>query len=1011
MPSWPAGCLAFTIRSVGLGIVCRVPIAASLPVLVAASVVSLVFAGLITVPASASAAATTPIAITEWEYNGSEFVEFTNIDTVSVDLTGWSFSDSAAVAGSVSLGSLGTVLPGESFILSEASATDFRAAWGLPSAIKVLGGNPQNLGRNDAINLYDNTNTLVDSLTYNDAGTGSVRGPRTDTASAWPNSSADLFGNNASAWTRSTANDAELSWTSATGGYIASPGLSRFGSALRWLLINEINSSTDTVEIANASPAPVNIAGWTQTDSGHSPGALTGLSATTVPARGYVTFTSNQGLSGGGDAVRLFLADGTSLIDSVAYGANEAEPGSWSRCPDSTGASFVHAATSTFGAVNNCSVAPVDPGTPATDPNWADIVINEITSDNDSIGFAPRPTLGDGIELYNTGTHNVSVEGWKQVDSGAAAAAAVFSAGLYVNGALATVIPAGGFGVFQSTKGLSSGGDAVKIYTPDGTLVDELTYGAGQAGVDETVNSNHDFKSLARCADGSEAVLKLKTATFGASNVVACATGVPPVTGGSGPEAACNTEDGGTAPGAVPAGALTWPGSQPVTIDAACAWVTTESGQDLSGLAFDPSNSNVLYAVKNKSHVWRLVKSGTSWVNDTANGWANGKALRFPGGTGSPDTEGITVGPDGALYITTERDNAASGVPLDSILRFDPNASGTTLSATDQWVLTADLGFTNSSDANLGFEGVTYVPDSFLVNAGFRTDAGVLYNPANYPGKAVAGLFFGAVEKNGHLIAYALNTDHSFARVADISTGMVGVMEATFDADLGRIWAHCDNTCGNTTALLTVDSSGAFVVDRHYATPANLPNYNLEGFAVAPASTAVGGQRQVLWADDGNRFGHSLWAGTIPVDLALSRALSLSSTSAAPGQQITLTVTGLTPGDGYEAVLNSAPMLLGSGIANGNGVLRLTVTIPRGATVGAHTITIAAVSTPSAILASAAFTVTGSLALTGPSSPPSLLSSALVLLFAGAGVLLGRRSRFAPLLRRIRPGGHGRALL
>jgi hypothetical protein len=965
-------------------------IAAIRSVLVTAFVASLAFAGLIAVPASAEAAPSAPIAITEWAYNGSEFVEFTNIDTVPVDLTGWSFSDSAAVAGSVPFDSLGVVLPGESFILSEASAADFRAAWGLPDSIKVLGGNPQNLGRSDAINLYDNTNTLVDSLTYNDAGTGSVKGPRTDTASAWPNTSGTLFANTASDWTKSTADDPELSWTS-TGGIIGSPGLSRFGSALRWVQVNEVDSDTDTVELANAGPVAVDVSDWTQTDSGHSPGALGGLSATTVPAHGYVTFTSNQGLSGSGDTVRLYLADGTTLLDSVAYGADEAEPGSWDRCPDGTGASFVHAATATFGAENDCSGDPGDPGIPATDPNWADIAINEVTSDNDSIGFAPLPTLGDAIELHNAGTHDVSVDGWKQVDSGAASAAADFSGGLYVDGVLATVIPAGGYGVFQSTKGLSSGGDAVKVYTPDDTLVDELTYGAGQAGVDENVNSDHTYKSLAACPDGSDTFFEVSTASFGASNTTACATGVPPLTGGAtGPEAACDTEDGGAAPGTVPVGALAWPGSEPATIDAECAWVTTESGQDLSGLAFDSSNANVLYAVKNKSHVWRLLKSGDSWVNDTANGWAQGKDLRFPGGTGLPDTEGITVGPDGALYISTERDNAASGVPLDSILRFDPTTSGTTLSATDQWLLTADLGFTDPSDSNLGFEGVAYVPDSFLVGAGFRTDADVRYDPADYPGKAVAGLFLGAVEKTGHLIAYALNTDHSFARVAEISTGMAGVMDASFDADLGRIWAHCDNTCGNATALLKVDSSGAFVVDRYYAAPASLPNYNLEGFAVAPVSAAVGGQRQVLWTDDGNRFGHSLWAGTIPVDLALSPVLTPSSSTAAAGGQVTLTVSGLTPGVEYEAVLHSTPALLGTGVASGSGVLTLAVTIPAGTSAGAHTITIAATSAPGTIVASVGFSVTGGLAFTG-SSPQLALITAAVLLLAGAGMLVARR--------------------
>jgi hypothetical protein len=229
------------------------------------------------------------------------------------------------------------------------------------------------------------------------------------------------------------------------------------------------------------------------------------------------------------------------------------------------------------------------------------------------------------------------------------------------------------------------------------------------------------------------------------------------------------------------------------------------------------------------------------------------------------------------------------------------------------------------------------------------------------------------------------------------------VMDASFDADLGRIWAHCDNTCGNTTALLTVDGNGKFVVDRQYATPAGLPNYNLEGFAVAPASTAVGGQRQVLWADDGNRFGHSLWAGTIPVNLALTRELSLSASSAAPGAQITLTVTGLTAGVEYEAVLHSAPVLLGTGVANSNGILSLSVAIPLGTPLGAHTITIAAVSAPGVILASAAFAVNGLLAQTGVSSQPFNL--ALIFLFAGAGVLIARRPRVASALRRFRAGG------
>ena len=70
-------------------------------------------------------------------------------------------------------------------------------------------------------------------------------------------------------------------------------------------------------------------------------------------------------------------------------------------------------------------------------------------------GFAPLDA-NDLIELYNTGTHARQprrVEADRQQRDGFASASD-FSAGLYVNGALATVIPAGGYGVFSSGPGL-----------------------------------------------------------------------------------------------------------------------------------------------------------------------------------------------------------------------------------------------------------------------------------------------------------------------------------------------------------------------------------------------------------------------------------------------------------------------------------------------------------------------------------------------------------------------------
>ena len=232
---------------------------------------------------------------------------------------------------------------------------------------------------------------------------------------------------------------------------------------------------------------------------------------------------------------------------------------------------------------------------------------------------------------------------------------------MYVAGALSTTIPAGGYGIFSSTKGLGGDGDAVQVWTPGGDLVDSLTWTDGQAGKGTVNNTTATYKALAACPDGSDSFLEVPAYSFGASNATACVNGITPF-GPPVPEAACQTEDAGSAPGTIPSSVVAWPGGQtPRTADPQCAWVTSASGQDLSGLAFDPNDANVLYGVKNKNHVYRLVKSGGVWVKDTTNDWATGKDLFFPGGTGLPDTKGLTVGPDGDLYITTERDNTTSG--------------------------------------------------------------------------------------------------------------------------------------------------------------------------------------------------------------------------------------------------------------------------------------------------------------------------------------------------------------
>ncbi len=165
--------------------------------------------------------------ITEYMYKGDngEFVEFTNVGSTAINMLGWSFDDKSQAPGSMDLSGFGTVQAGESVILTEASEADFRTAWGgLCDGVKVVGHLSQGLGRGDEINLYDASNALVDRLTYDDEGSGTVDAPRTKDASAWV-SVAALGNNTANQWTLSTVGDAESSVAS-TGGDIGSPSKS-----------------------------------------------------------------------------------------------------------------------------------------------------------------------------------------------------------------------------------------------------------------------------------------------------------------------------------------------------------------------------------------------------------------------------------------------------------------------------------------------------------------------------------------------------------------------------------------------------------------------------------------------------------------------------------------------------------------------------------------------------------------------------------------------------------------
>ncbi|MFC6599891.1 lamin tail domain-containing protein [Kitasatospora paranensis] len=118
--------------------------------------------------------------------------------------------------------------------------------------------------------------------------------------------------------------------------------------------INEVvttGSVNDSIELYNKGTAAVDVSGWILKDDNDS-SKYKIATGTTLAAGTFRAFDvhSSFGL-GSSDKARLYLADGTTLVDSFSWSSHSAP--SWSRCPDGTGA-FAQAASLTLGAANAC---------------------------------------------------------------------------------------------------------------------------------------------------------------------------------------------------------------------------------------------------------------------------------------------------------------------------------------------------------------------------------------------------------------------------------------------------------------------------------------------------------------------------------------------------------------------------------------------------------------------------------------------------------------------------------
>ena len=297
--------------------------------------------------------------------------------------------------------------------------------------------------------------------------------------------------------------------------------------------------------------------------------------------------------------------------------------------------------------------------------------------------------------------------------------------------------------------------------------------------------------------------------------------------------------------------AIAWPGSDKViTYDDGISMFQSDS----SGLDF---YNGKLYCINNKKGTFWVLDVNKDGTMDYSEGFTKaGKNLAFMADAANPeesnpDAEGITVDDAGNAYAAVERDNNNKNVNCNVILKFNPWENSPTVVASSEWDITRLLP---DVPANSGIEAVEWVPDNELEGKLYDTNKNGLYRASDYP-DSEAGVFFVALEANGHVYAFILNKDGNAEVISEIDPGIGGAMALDYDSYEGILWVGADDGYGNISAQIVFNGT-----DKPAVTLVNPPaemdvTRNNEGFAIAGPEYTVNGLRPVFHFMDGTDTG------------------------------------------------------------------------------------------------------------------------------------------------------------
>ena len=388
----------------------------------------------------------------------------------------------------------------------------------------------------------------------------------------------------------------------------------------------------------------------------------------------------------------------------------------------------------------------------------------------------------DWVELYNPTSSPISLKGWSIKDDKAEETLPAKDS-----------VPAGGLYVYEPELGLGKS--------------DEVSLLNGGKTVDKYSWSSHG--PYARTPDGTGNFKSVKSTSRGEPNDPKTFKGVLESTGPEG-----------------------WPKGLQIKD------LKLLADADWSGADFD-SEGNLWVVNNGTATLAKLTYSGNGSYT-VSRTWT----MQYPNGSGTPDAEGVTIGPDGAIYVATERDNGNNKTSRPSVLRYVPTSGGGRLRATNEWNFER---IANVSGSNGGLEAISYIPD---------------YGENRF---AVG------VEETGEVLFVELDPKTNSPRLLQrLKTPFSGVMALDYRQEEKQLRALCDDACNGQSILLEFESGSQKwgPVSEVESRPAKLGNTANEGYASYTVSgKCVAGKSTVAtrfaWVDDGESDGVSIRRGAL----------------------------------------------------------------------------------------------------------------------------------------------------